>query len=183
MIAIIPGRYGKSCFAMLTLIDIKGPIPHNGLPPFVLTGTVIVLGVLLFTILRHRNKQAVGCAPKAELIETTADTLEQLTCDYQQGTISAEMLITRLADVVMAGILQRSVISDCVRPARRTATECITQATADAYFTADNLKCGAQLLLLCDQVKFNRYQPSDQETHQALDCAAELLKQKPAAAP
>jgi hypothetical protein len=168
---------------MLTLIDIKGPIPYNGLPPFALTGTVIVLGVLLAAILRHRNKQAVGCAPKAELIETTADTIEQLTCDYLQGKIPAEMLITRLADVVMAGMLQQGVVSGCARPARRTATECITQATADEYFSTDNLRRAAQLLLMCDQVKFNRYQPSDQETHQALDCAAELLKQKPAAAP
>jgi hypothetical protein len=183
MSAIISGRYGRSCFAILTLVDIKGPIPSDGVPPFVLTGTVMVLGALLAAILRRRTKRAVRCAPETEHIETTADTLEQLTCDYQQGTISAEMLITRLADVVMAGILQQSVISDCVRPARRTASECITQVTADAYLSTDNLKRGAQLLLLCDQVKFNRYQPSDQEILQALDCAAKLLKQKPAAAP
>lgn len=150
----------------LVLADIKGPLPLPGLPPFVLSSLALLLVSILLIAFRRRNR-----SNDVEQNPPTSDTLEQLINDYRQGGLSKEALFCRLSDLLADGL---------VRPtgsARRTTDEILSALTADAGLSSEGFRSAEYLLKLCDQVKFARYQPSEQELQQVFTAAAMLLKQ------
>jgi hypothetical protein len=155
---------------ILTLCDIKGPLIFHGLPPFVLTGSALLLTVTAFTIMWRRSrlsgiKRALEITPPA----APADTLTQISNDYHHGLISTDTLFNRLADVLCAGLPGQT------GSVRHTRAETLDRAAATGSISDENLLIASCLLLLCEQIKFARYQPSTCEITGALESAAVLL--------
>jgi hypothetical protein len=146
------------------------------LPPFILSGIILLLGGIILIVVWQRSKLRVR-SKTAESSKPTLDTLEQLSTDYQQGGLSEEVLFCRLADLVAEGLVRP------VRPARQTTDEILHNVATDGALGTEEFRSAEFLLNLCDQVKFACYQPAEQEVRLAFITAAILLKRPAGARP
>lgn len=154
------------------LIDIKGPVSFQGLPPFVLTALVLVAGALIACFLHRRQARSVCVEPPSDhTYPANPDTLERLTSEYQQGLLGADELFCRLSALLAEGV------SVSMGQAGLTSTELLTLLKAESN-NPETIQLSSQLLLLCDQVKFAGYQPSDQEITGALVSVRHLLTER-----
>ena len=100
------------------LRDIRGPLPDDGLPPFVMTGGVLLLacGLLLVRHTVRRRRDAELTSP-AETRSDAHDLLTDLLADYRQGACTGEQFFIRLDELIRdqlyatAGIPGRSLTS------------------------------------------------------------------------
>jgi len=151
----------------LALCDIKGPLPFHGLPPFFLTGAVLLLTTAGYKLIRYRKRlYGADATPANAGLPTPADTLEKLADDYRHGGLSDDVLFCRLAALITSRLAGQ---------AGQTSDEVLLTATAAGILTADSHKVASGLLQLCERVKFARYDPSTMEIAMTLESASVLL--------
>jgi hypothetical protein len=150
----------------LVLSDIKGALPYQGMPPFAITGIVLVAGIILVAFAILRKKHSAMAEISVTEPYSAIKALELLQNEYQQEGLAADPLFCRLADLVFFGL---------TGAVRQTSEEILRRASR-ANYSADNINLASSLLLLCDQVKFARHQPSPEEISRAFDSAFALTK-------
>ena len=150
----------------LTLCDIKRTPAFQGLPPFFLTGAVIVFGLASLLFLRLQKVSARSrFLPHTEKLTGSNDSIERLANEYQQGQIPAEELLRRLSDIVCITLVGNNA------SIRQTSEEIISKT-----ITSDNCKdLLCELFQLCDKVKFGQHPPSITEVEWVLQTAAIIL--------
>ncbi len=150
--------------------DIRGPLPIDVLPPFTLTGGLLLLVAGLFFILRHRRHHQTGEAPPASApVADAADRLARIGAEYRQGIVPGELTILRLDAVVRDGLALVAGL-----PAQRlTSVELLSDALAG--LDAGQQALLGELLPLFDRVKFAGHLPAAQEVERSLEVAARLL--------
>ncbi len=157
------------------LIDIKGPVPFQGLPPFALTALILVAGAIIASFLRRRSDRPVCSEPATASNPDSPDTLERLTSHYHQGLLGADELFCRLSELLAKGL------PVSMGQVGLTSTELLILLKAERN-NPETIRLSSELLLLCDQVKFAGYQPTIPEITWALDTSGHLLDEASGAA-
>ena len=153
------------------IMELRGPLPPSGLPPFALTCLLLsgLLALVLAWLWLHRTRPIP--APPSENPEDPVETLGRLSAWYQRGDAPAGLLCTRVAALVRTTLASRTGL-----PAPRLTTgEFLGQAGAPALLDARELALTDQLLSFCDGVKFAAHDPDAAELQWLLDATGELL--------
>lgn len=154
--------------------DIRGPIALDGLPPFVLSGGVLLLIGGLWLLQRKRRRPESAPPPPGQFSPTTPgpdanDLLTRLVADYRQGTCPNDQIVIRLDEIVRGALAATTGIA----AQRRTAAELSREATA--CLNEETRASLDALLSLCDRVKFAGHRPARAEIDWALHGAARLF--------
>jgi hypothetical protein len=154
------------------LRDIRAAVTIDTLPPFVLTGGVLLLAsgmILLGRHLRRRSARQTGSVGGP----AKADPLAGLADDWRRGACPATELALRLDALLRDTLANRAGI-----PARHlTSAELRRRMTVGGMCDARSLDV---LLSLGDRVKFAGHQPGAAEIDAALRAAADLFVSLPA---
>ncbi len=104
--------------------DIRGPLPANSLPPFLLTAGVLLLVGGLFLVVRRARHPSPSRPPTPTAHDPDAvDPLATLVDDYRRGICPGDQLIIRLDALVRDTLAARSGI-----PARSLTSVELRQA-------------------------------------------------------
>jgi len=157
--------------AAAELRDIRGPLPDDGLPPFVLTGGMLLLaGGLLLVRHTARRRQAAVLPSPAETRSGALDLLPDLLADYRHGAWTGEQLIIRLDELIRDHLSATTGI-----PCRSLTSAELPALTAACLNDAEQALLN-RFLALGDRVKFAGHRPDAGEIDWALNVAAGLLK-------
>lgn len=139
--------------------DIRGPVAVATLPPFALSGGVLLLFGGLW-LLRRRRHASTAVAP-AVTPSACREGLAGLAAEYRQGQLTDEEAIRRL------DALLREAMTTAGFPAHvRTSLE--LRILAEDRLDPTARRCLADLLALGDQAKFACHQPGSAAIGQAL---------------
>jgi hypothetical protein len=166
---VLPAACG-ACAALADIHDIRGPVEMETLPPFVLTGGVLVLGGALLLVRRQARRPRREVTPP-RAVRSPADLLASLADDFRRGACPGDLLIVHLDRLVRDALAARIGL-----PARRlTSLELrLRLAAADGVDVPGRARLDP-FLALCDRVKFAGHLPSATEIDAALRMAADLL--------
>ncbi len=140
--------------------DIRGFLPMEGLPPFVLTGGLLLLaGGLLLARRRARS----GARLPVPSIAAPDDPLARLVADYREGRCPGDRLILRLD-----GLARDALAAGWGIPANRLTSREL-RARLPSIAPLDGF------MALSDRVKFAGHVPGATEIEEALVLAAGLL--------
>lgn len=170
-----PAQRAAVSFAALPLCDIKGPLPLPGLPPFLLTATLLVVCAIICITLRTRKKTPLKALSAGTPPAVSADTPERLASEYHQRLITLDELFCRMAPMVSAGLISTEKLMGQMGMGL-TSCEVLELISSEGSCSAADFKLASRLLQLCDRAKFARYQPTSAEVEWALSSAAALLK-------
>lgn len=155
--------------------DIRGPVTTKGLPPFILTGGMLLLaggGLVIHRHLRRKSRQQLVAMPLS--LATRPDALAllaRLAADYREGVCPGGQSIIRL-DAWIRGALAEMTGMPALR-----LTSMELKLQAGTCFTDDERAQFGQLVALCDLVKFASYQPDVAEIERALNTTLDLFSQ------
>jgi hypothetical protein len=153
--------------APLDIHDIHGPLPPEAVPPFILTGGMVLLFGWLFWL--RRRQPTAEVAPLQTLRPDARTVMARLVAEYRDGICSREELCVRLDAIV------RDVLGVRVgMPAHeRTSTELRQEAAT--RLDERTVVILRDLLLFFDLIKFAGHRPDDAEIDGALGAAAGLV--------
>lgn len=151
--------------------DIRGPIAVDSLPPFALSGGMLLLIAGLF-IARHRLRRRVPMRtpPAADQPDARA-RLAMLADRYRQGRCTGVDLIIRL-DALVREILASNT---GVTARHLTSTELRHRAGLTGMLSESRQVQFDGFLALCDRVKFACHRPASSEIDAAMRAAAGLF--------
>jgi len=149
--------------------DIRGPLPLASLPPFILSGGVLLLAVGLLLVRRRGVHQAAPMPPPGPPGSDSNELLARLAADYRHGACPGEQALILLDRLLRGALAANSGI-----PALRlTAAE--LPPRLEAVLGPGELALFGSLLSLCDRVKFAGHRPAPEEVERALNAAATLI--------
>lgn len=152
--------------AITVLCDIKDAVPLTTMPPFLLTGLIVALMVILFFISKLRITHIkTDRLSKVENLSSHS-TLEKLKCQYQNGELSAELLFTRFIDLFF---------TEQIDFRGKTSQE-ILHIAAKKQLSSEFINLASQFFCLSDRVKFSNYHPLDEEINWAFEAVSALQK-------
>jgi len=155
--------------AMTDLRDIRGPVFSRELPPFALTGALLLLGVFFAFLLRRRGAPAAAPETPPASRSDSPENLTSLADDYRNGRISVQTLFIGMATLINHHLLAAAGLA----PAPMTTDEILLRTLP--VLPHQEHRQAAEALRLCDRVKFAAHQPAAQEVSAALDLAAGIL--------
>lgn len=152
------------------LRDIRGPAGVDSLPPFALSGTVLLLIAGLFVARRHWRHMRQTALPPATVTDAR-DRLAALADDYRRGLCSAADLVVRLDALVRDTIASEAGIA-----ARHlTSTELRQRADGARMLSETQRIQFDDFLELCDRTKFAGHPPTAPEIDAAIHATAGLI--------
>lgn len=155
--------------------DIKDPFPYTGLPPFTLTGCVLILALITAAIFRYVSSRPSGTKPADRDDRESPDSFERLSREYRHGLVATDELFNRLSTVMISGLALRAGVSMPSRTDALTPHELLAALSGSQGFSQLNKNRAAEVLLLCDRVNYDRYQPTEAEIAAALDTAVVVM--------
>ena len=148
--------------------DIHAVLPRNGLPPFVVSAIVILLGIA-YAVSRSFRKNPAVILPE-RILSSPSDSLQELRISFERGEIPVSTMCEQLAQ-----LLKIQITSDN-NPAL-TSYEVIDAATGNMPIVMLNRAAG--LFEFCDMVRFGGDIPGRASALKILD-EARLIFNKPA---
>ncbi|MDD2366853.1 MAG: hypothetical protein PHN84_11875 [Desulfuromonadaceae bacterium] len=155
----------------LIISDIKESPAINYLPPFFVSGAMILTGCIILIIFWRRARLPDNQKSK-EVGTPFVDSVERLRGEYALGTVSLDLLFSRLSDLLIARLVSPPLTSNS-----QTTDEILNSILAVDGMSAENFEQASALFKLCDQVKFARYRPEKPEICDALSAAVALIGQ------
>ena len=151
------------------LRDIQGPLPVATLPPFLLSGGVLLLAAGLY-FLRRRCHHPLD-PPQAVAAPTHAgeDALAVLAGAYRQGMCPGDQALAHLDALV------RQTLSSATSLPAPHLTRPEIVARAAALLGPEDLNRLDRLLARCDLAKFAGHRPGQEEVEDALSLAGALI--------
>jgi len=153
------------------ILELRGPLPPSGWPPFALT-LLLLCGAAALTLAwlwLRRVRQLPD--PLPEKNEDPINLLGGLAAWYGAGGAPAELLCLRVAVLLRSTLGRRTGLP----AARLTTDEFLGRVRVPELLGADELALADQLLSFCDRVKFARHEPDAAEVRWMMDAAQELL--------
>lgn len=152
------------------LRDVRGPVPLEDMPPFLLTAGVLLLAVLLYRVLRRKPEYAQGNPTSPSPEPTPVDRLERLLEEHRLGRGTDVLLVLRLDAWARDTLDATQGI-----PARRLTSVEVMQRSGTAMAAAPNVLDSLERLFgLSDRVKFAAHLPRPDEVQEALAAASAL---------
>ena len=154
--------------------NIRGPLPFSGFPPFVLTAGVVTAAAATagYLSFRRRNRRAPAVPISPRGSEAPVDTLNRFAASYRRGELPADSLCLHLAPLLRSTLSGRTGLAgSCL-----TTPELLQRIEGEALLPPQELRLAAELLDLCDRVKFAAYRPEHPEAEAFLAAAARLVE-------
>ncbi|GAM10023.1 hypothetical protein OR1_02308 [Geobacter sp. OR-1] len=150
--------------------DIRGPVPPSGIPPFAYTAALLAaLGITLWQLRRRQTVRPDETAHR-QRPETGGNDLSGIVDRYRSGAIPLTVLFDRINILVRCHVAGLSSVA----PEHLTNNELL--GIAVALLPHDSFVQAADILGLCDLVRFGMVHPDSCRIDRALDATAQLLK-------
>lgn len=165
-----------SALAGAALLELRGPLPLAGWPPFALTSLGLVAAAAAFAAWRRALRppplpEPVAAAPPREACAAALPLLERLAARYGTGALPPGALCLELAALVRSTLACRTGLA----ASRLTTGELMERMACCRLLPEAELERAGQLLFFCDRVKFAGHRPDAAEGSRSLALARELL--------